>query len=191
MLRQWRHPSPLGPSWAPWRCREGPSGCGNTKSVGCRRLQPLGLGCAFRVEADVLAGVNRTPGAAIRSRFRFGGIERLAVRVSVIDHRTVVTVRALGGAGIDRPQQTLVPSETIFQADAAATTDGPSAANRGPTQPLSSPFRRASATGLSWPTVAATNIRCIRIAIPSRSEKSGTSYFQREWRMVNASYRRS
>jgi hypothetical protein len=93
--------------------------------------------------------VNRTPGAAIRSRFRFGGIERLAVRVSVIDHRTVVTVRALGGAGIDRPQQTLVPSETIFQADAAATTDGPSAANRGPTQPLSSPFRRASATGLS------------------------------------------
>ena len=61
----------------------------------------FGLGCAFRVETGVLVGVNRTPGAAIRRRFRLSGIERLAVRVSVIDHRAT-TVRTLGGAGIDR-----------------------------------------------------------------------------------------
>jgi hypothetical protein len=34
-------PSPSGPSSAPWRCREGPSGCGSRESFGLQRLQPL------------------------------------------------------------------------------------------------------------------------------------------------------
>ena len=73
----------------------------------------FGLACAYRVEIGVLVGVNRMPRTAIRRRFRFGGIKWLALRVSVIDHRAPVTIRALGGAGIDQRQQTLVPSDAI------------------------------------------------------------------------------